>query len=125
MYVRVGKKMDSVCFKWFDTGHGCHKHEYHIEGNFLEVQFSWMVDLYYFAGSVFMDASTHAHYVLCNRAVFASLILVVRRSSTKTTKIGPLEISRYMGVSHHNHAHQPFPLQAMSFLLMHTSGLAW
>ena len=30
--------MDSVCFKWFGTGHGCHKHEYYIEGIFCEVK---------------------------------------------------------------------------------------
>ena len=86
------QKIDSVCFKWFGTAYGCYKHEYHIEGNILEVQFSWMVDLYYFVGLIFMDTSTHAHYVLYNRAFFREFNFVVRQSSTKTMKIGPLEI---------------------------------
>ena len=86
---RSRQKNGSVCFKWFGTAYGCHDH---IEGNFLEVQFSWMVDLYYFVGLIFMDASTHAHYILYNWAFFASLIFVVRWSSTKATKIGPLKI---------------------------------
>ena len=51
-----------------------------IAGNFRGV------DLYHFAGLIFADARTHACYVLYNQAYFA-----VRRSSTKTAKIGPLE----------------------------------
>ena len=46
--------MDSVCFKWFGMAYGCHKHEYYIEGNLRVVEFSQMVDLYYFAGLIFI-----------------------------------------------------------------------
>ena len=52
-----------------------------------------MVDLYNFAGLIFVDVPTHAHYVLYNRANFMSLIFAVRRSSVKITKIGPLKNS--------------------------------
>ena len=48
------KQMDSVCFKWFGMAYGCHKHEYYIEGNLRAVEFSQMVDLYYFAGLIFI-----------------------------------------------------------------------
>ena len=50
-----------------------------------------MVELYHFVGLIFVDACTHAHYVLYNWAHFAGLIFAVRWSSTKTVKIGPLE----------------------------------
>ena len=43
-------------------------------------KFSQMVDLYNFAGLIFVDAHTHAHYVLCNRAYFMGLIFTVRHS---------------------------------------------
>ena len=44
-----------------------------------------------FVGLIFADASTRAHYVLYIQAFFVDLIFAVRRSSTKTTRIGPLE----------------------------------
>ena len=50
-----------------------------------------MVDLYNFVGLIFADGCTHAHCVLYNQAYFVGLIFVVRRSSVKTAKIGPLE----------------------------------
>ena len=49
-----------------------------------------MVDLNHFAGLIFVDARTHAHYVLYNQAYFTGLIFAVRRSPAKTVKIGPL-----------------------------------
>ena len=42
-----------------------------------------MIDLDQFVGLIFMEAHTHAHYVLHNQAYYAGLIFVVRRSSTK------------------------------------------
>ena len=74
---------------------------YRIVGNFHGVQFSWMVNLYYFAGLIFTDASTHIHCVLYSQAIFMGLIFAVRRSSTKTMKLYPLKISCYM-VLHNN-----------------------
>ena len=65
---------------------------YRIVGNFHGIQFSRMVNLCNFAGLIFADACTHAHYVLYNRPYFVGLIFAVRQSSTK---IGPLKISRY------------------------------
>ena len=64
-----------------------------MAGNFRGVEFLRMVDLYNFAGLIFTDARTHAHYVLYNQAYiyFAGLIFVLRRSSAKTVKIGPLK----------------------------------
>ena len=50
-----------------------------------------MVNLYYFVGLIFTDVRTPAHYVLYNQAYFAGLIFMIRQSSAKTTKIGPLE----------------------------------
>ena len=66
---------------------------YRIAGYFRGVQFSWIVNLYYFTGLIFADASTHAHYVLYvhNRTFFTGSIFTVRQSSTKTVKIGPLK----------------------------------
>ena len=63
----------------------------YIQGNFGEVQFSRMVDLYHFAGLIFAVVRAHAHYVQYNRAYFAGLIFAVSRSSIKTTKIEPLK----------------------------------
>ena len=37
-----------------------------------------MVDLNHFVGLIFVDARTHAHYVLYNRAYFTGLIFAVR-----------------------------------------------
>ena len=60
-------------------------------------KFSWgsisrIVDLYHFMGLIFMDAYTHAHYVLHDRAFFLlGLYFTVRQSSGKTAKIGLLE----------------------------------
>ena len=70
---------------------------YRIAGNFRRVQFSWMVDLYHFAGLIFTDSRAHAHYVLYNPTYFVGLIFVARRSSTKTAEIGPREISPLYG----------------------------
>ena len=64
---------------------------YRIAGNFRGVQFSWMVNVYYFMGLIFVDGCTHAHYVLYNQAYFMGLIFTVCRLSVKTAKIGPLE----------------------------------
>ena len=64
-------------------------------GNFRGVQFSQIVDLYLFAGLIFVDVPIHAHYVLYKQTYFAGLIFVVRHSSAKTTKIGHLKISHY------------------------------
>ena len=50
-----------------------------------------MVDQYYFTGLYFVDAFTHAHYVLYNQAYLAVLNFVVRQSSAKTVKIRSLE----------------------------------
>ena len=55
------------------------------------VQFTRIVDLYYFVGLNCVDKSTNAHYVLYNQVFFAGLIFAVRQSSMKTTKIGLLE----------------------------------
>ena len=51
--------------------HGLIWNEYRIAGNFREVQFSQMVDLYHFVGLIFADACTHTHYVL------SSLLMLV------------------------------------------------
>ena len=69
---------------------------YENYGNLCEVQFPHIVDLYLLTGLFLADMCTHAHYVLYNQAYFAGLIFVVRRSSMKNVKIGPLEISHYM-----------------------------
>ena len=53
-----------------------------------------MVYLYHFVDLVFVDMHTIAHYVLYKGTYFVGLTFTVRRSSAKTTKIGPL-ISRY------------------------------
>ena len=66
--------------------------KYRIVGNFRGVQFSRMVKLYHFAGLIFADSRAHAHYVLYNPTYFVGLIFAARRSSAKTTKIGPHEI---------------------------------
>ena len=63
---------------------------YCITGNFRGIQFLLMVDHYHFAGLIFTDVHTPAHCVLDNRTYFMGLIFVVRRSSMKTMKIGPL-----------------------------------
>ena len=39
---------------------------YIIARNFHMVQFSWMVNLYHFAGSILVDVRAHSHYVLYN-----------------------------------------------------------
>ena len=58
-----------------------------------------MVDLNYFAGLNFADASTHAHYIiLYNQAFFAGKIFMVRQSSVKQQRLDPSKISRYMVV---------------------------
>ena len=65
---------------------------YHIAGNFRGAQFSRMLDLYYFAGLIFADSSTHVHYVLYTiELFFIGLIFTVRQSPTKIVKNGPLE----------------------------------
>ena len=48
-----------------------------------------MVNLHHFAGLIFADMRTHVHYV--QSSFLTGLIFMVRRSSTKTVKIGPLE----------------------------------
>ena len=58
---------------------------------FRRVQFSQIVNLYYFVGLIFADVPTHAHCVLYNQVCFAGLIFAVMRSSAKTVKIGPLK----------------------------------
>ena len=72
--------------------HGSFVAIYRIVGSCRRAQFSRMFYLYYFMDLNFADACTH---VLYNRAFFAGLIFVVRRSSVKTAKIGPLENSHY------------------------------
>ena len=64
---------------------------YCIAGNVRRVQFLRMVDLYHFAGLIFVDLHTYAHYmyVLYNRTYFTGLIFAVRQSSTKTVKLDP------------------------------------
>ena len=62
---------------------------YCIAGNVRGVQFSRMVDLYRFAGLIFVEPHTYAHYVLYNRTYFTGLIFAVRQSSTKTVKLDP------------------------------------
>ena len=69
---------------------------YCIAGNFHGVQFSRMVDLYYFAGLIFADSRTHIYYVLYNPTYFTGLIFVAI-SSAKTAEIGPREISPLYG----------------------------
>ena len=69
---------------------------YPIAGIFRRVQFSQMVNLYHFAGLIFTDVHTYAHYVLCNPTYFTGLIFAARRSSTKTTKTGPTKFSHYI-----------------------------
>ena len=51
---------------------------YRIAENFCGVQFSQMVNLYHFAGLIFTDACTHAHYVLYNPTYFTGLIFTVK-----------------------------------------------
>ena len=46
---------------------------YMYSGKFCRVQFSWMLDLDHFTGLIFMDACTHTHYALHNRAYFMDL----------------------------------------------------
>ena len=69
--------------------YGIHSN-YCIAGNFCGVQFSRMVDLYNLW--VNFRECEHSH-PLCTvqSSFFAGLIFVVRRSSMKTAKIGPLE----------------------------------
>ena len=50
-----------------------------------------MVDLYNFVGLIFADECTHTHCVLYNQAYFVGLIFVVKQTSAKTAKIGPLK----------------------------------
>ena len=50
-----------------------------------------MVDLYYFLGLIFVDVYTYLHCALYNRTYYVGLIFVLRQSSAKTAKIGPLE----------------------------------
>ena len=47
----------------------------------------WSSYLYHFAGLIFADMCTHAHYVLYNPTYFTGLIFAVRPSSVKTVKI--------------------------------------
>ena len=67
---------------------------YHIAGNFHGRSIFTT-----FAGLIFVDACSHAHYVLYSRAYFAGLICTVRRSSVKTAKIGPLENFPLYGIA--------------------------
>ena len=53
-----------------------------------------MVDLYHFAGLIFVDTHIHNHYVLYYQTYFAGLFFAVRQSSVKTVKVGPLKIIR-------------------------------
>ena len=99
------KTSNSSCnyLYWLITGHSrlitkllgfnfvCSKpadQAYRRAGNFHGVQFSQMVNLYYFTDLIFTDVRTHAHYVLYSRAYFAGLIFAVRQSAMK---IGPLK----------------------------------
>ena len=50
-----------------------------------------MVDLYQITGLIFVGTRTYVHYVLYNRTYFTGQIFVVRQSSEKTVKIGPLK----------------------------------
>ena len=58
--------------------------KYRIAGNFRRVQFSQMVNLYYFVGLIFAEECIHTHYVLYNPTYFVCLIFVVRQSSVNT-----------------------------------------
>ena len=51
---------------------------YPIVRKFHRVQFSQMVNLYHFAGLIFTDVHTHAHYVLCSPTYFTGLIFTAR-----------------------------------------------
>ena len=68
-----------------------------------------IVDLYYFVGSIFAEMFTYIHYILCNRVYFASIIFVVRQSSARTAKIGPIEnfplYGTYVTDDTHTHTH--------------------
>ena len=68
------------------------QYDYRIAGNFRWIQFSQMVDLDYFTGLIFTDVSINS-YPLCTvqSSFFVDLIFVVRGSSVKTAKNGPLE----------------------------------
>ncbi len=46
-------------------------------------------------GSIFTDVHDHAITAMYKRAYFVGLIFTVHESTVKTTRIGPLEISRY------------------------------
>ena len=58
-----------------------------------------------FAGLSFVDAYTHAHYVPYNQAYFVGSIFTIRRSSTNTAKIGPLENFPLYSISSLNIVH--------------------
>ena len=74
---------------------------YCIAGNFRGVQFSRKANLQSFRGLIFMDARTHAHYTLYNRAYFAGLIFADSSLSVKTAKIKPYENFPLYGIIHH------------------------
>ena len=50
-----------------------------------------MVDLYHFAGLIFADAHTRAHYVLYNQSYF----VVIGDHPQKQRKLDPSKFSRY------------------------------
>ena len=89
--------------------YSCLHYSYCIAGNFCGVRLR-MVNLSHFAGLNFVDAHTHAHYVLYNRAYFTDLISMVRQSSTK---IGPLE--KFPAI-------QYIHIQEEIFLIIHIRG---
>ena len=68
--------------------------------------------IYHFRGLIFSDVRTHSHYVLYNRTYFAGLIFMVRRSSVKTVKIGPLESFPLYGIP------PPHPFHVLSTLFL-------
>ena len=65
-------------------------------GNFQGIQFLRLDDLLTFRGSIFADVHNCAIMSTYKRAYFMGLIFMVRESTMKTAKIGPLKISHYM-----------------------------
>ena len=71
----------------WDTISKLHSVLYRIAGIFHGARFSWMVDLYHFTDLIFMDAHTHAHYILYNQAYFMGLIIHENRENWTPSKI--------------------------------------
>ena len=74
---------------------------YHIAGNFRGIQFHGWSIFTIFAGLIFVDARTHAHYVHVpyNWAYFAGLILWLGSNPRKQRKLDPSKTSHYTVVT--------------------------